>query len=458
MDPARRRLLMRSCVALCVLALLGAVGTFLTLHVLLIKQGMLPPGVGYGITLGIGDVPEAQGQCPGSRAAYVLDEAWVGGSGSFFSTDSWHYMHGEIDPTGGPTQYVDFDTARRAGMIEEGDGWAVLRAGKPVDCLASDDCSMSSVPGARQYTEGPHLRQSVRITSRKSWRHFLLSVQYTHLPHGCGLWPALWFWCADVDPPPGGGEPRCPQWPAGGEFDLLEYANYFASKTSLHLGEDLACLLDRDAVHACGNFVDKNSMLFDCETNYSPAGTARAKYGCAPNQYESWPTVFDLNAQAGDGCDATLVLEFSDEAIKVWHFHKSDVPLDLLDDAPSPGDWDTAKLWSYYPLGQSDCPGKETIGAQNLVINLAFCGEWAGANWEQPADSWRLGGPTWQDFARTMLTGNSCAKAHGNGGQSSPEEACIAHVLDANASASLDDTAFFNFSHIKIFVPVGEGG
>ena len=82
----------------------------------------------------------------------------------------------------------------------------------------------------------------------------------------------------------------------------------------------------------------------------------------------------------------------------------------------------------------------------------------AGANWEQPADAWRHGGPTWQDFARMMLLGQSCASTHGNGGQSSPEEACIAHVLDADASAGLEESAFFNFSHIKIFVPAEESG
>lgn len=273
MDPARQRMLVRVSVGLCALALLCGAGALLKLHLMLANAEMLPPGVGFGITLGIGSLPEAPGRCPGSNRAYVLDEAWVGGSGTFFSSDSWTYMHDEVDPTGGPTQYVDFDTARRAGLIEEGDGWAVMRAGKPVDCN-SDDCSMSNVPGAWQNTEGPHLRQSVRITSRKSWRHFLLSVQYTHLPHGCGLWPALWFWCADVEPPAGGGAPRCPPWPAGGEFDLLEYSNYFSSKTSLHLGEDARCLLDRDAVHACGNFIDKNTM--ECTPRRMPTHDAHA--------------------------------------------------------------------------------------------------------------------------------------------------------------------------------------
>ena len=188
----------------------------------------------------------------------------------------------------------------------------------------------------------------------------------------------------------------------------------------------------------------------DCETNYFPNDTSQAKYGCAPNhhhfilshthsphdystrsylnpdrygcapnQYESWPTVFDLNAQAGDGRDATLVLEFAEDAIKVgwhsplrshthttthtthtttrsypptrtvqvWHFVAGEAPADLLDDAPTPAHWDNAKLWAYYPIAASECPGAETIGAQNLVINLAFCGEWAG----QDGQSGRLG-------------------------------------------------------------------
>ena len=156
-------------------------------------------------------MPEPGGVCPGSASAYRLDEAWIGGSSLiFFDSGSWNFMHGTADPTGGPTQYVDHATSISNGLIEEGDGWAVIRAGRPVRPETSE-----LVPAMFQGVEGPQMRQSVRMTSKRSWHRFLLSVKYTHLPYGCGLWPAVWFWCADVEPKPDGQPPRCPAWPVG---------------------------------------------------------------------------------------------------------------------------------------------------------------------------------------------------------------------------------------------------
>ena len=232
-------------------------------YVMLVRYKMMPPaGTSPLVLVGLQWWPlnPPGGVCPGSASAYRLDQAWVGGS-DFFDPDSWSFWHGTADPTGGPTQYVDHATALANGMLEEGDGWAVMRAGRPVRPAKSD-----LVPASFQAVEGPQMRQSVRITSRRSWRHFLLEVKYTHMPYGCGLWPAVWFWCADVEPGPEGQRARCPAWPAGGELDVLEYSNQFYTKSSLHLGADAVCTLDAEVVAGCGNFVDKNSMQYHCET------------------------------------------------------------------------------------------------------------------------------------------------------------------------------------------------
>ena len=47
---------------------------------------------------------------------------------------------------------------------------------------------------------------------------------------------------------------------------MLEYSNHFYTKSSLHLGADAECTLDAEVVAGCGNFVDKNSMQYHCET------------------------------------------------------------------------------------------------------------------------------------------------------------------------------------------------
>ena len=50
----------------------------------------------------------------------------------------------------------------------------------------------------------------------------------------------------------------CGAWPENGEIDLLEFANEFFSKTSLHLGKDAHCKLNSTAIEQCGPFYDKN--------------------------------------------------------------------------------------------------------------------------------------------------------------------------------------------------------
>ena len=75
--------------------------------------------------------------------------------------------HGTADPTGGPTQYVDHATALANGMLEEGDGWAVMRAGRPVRPETSE-----LVPATFQAVEGPQMRQACQPALNPSPRPY----------------------------------------------------------------------------------------------------------------------------------------------------------------------------------------------------------------------------------------------------------------------------------------------
>ena len=187
-------------------------------------------GVGGTLLAGTGSLPPIHprhtGNCPGSAAAYELSHDFFGGGGgSFFDEAQWQYFT-LPDPTGGPTSYLSHADALESGLLEEGDGWAVLRGG-------TRDASDASNP----------LRRSVRIHSRDAWdgreQAFLLEVGYTHVPHGCGVWPALWMYCDGSDLADA-ADGRCGPWPQNGEIDLLEFANEFFSKTRC-----AACLVAR---------------------------------------------------------------------------------------------------------------------------------------------------------------------------------------------------------------------
>ena len=53
-------------------------------------------------------------------------------------------------------------------------------------------------------------RDSVRIVSKKAWDESAVVLDLSHMPEGCGTWPA--FWSLSQKGP----------WPSGGEIDIVE--------------------------------------------------------------------------------------------------------------------------------------------------------------------------------------------------------------------------------------------
>ena len=68
--------------------------------------------------------------------------------------------------------------------------------------------------------EGP--RNSVRLEGKTRFNRGLFIMDLSHMPSGCGTWPA--FWLTDEQ-----------NWPINGEIDILEGVNYQTrAKTALH--------------------------------------------------------------------------------------------------------------------------------------------------------------------------------------------------------------------------------
>eukprot|EP00965_Chrysotila_dentata_P198070 6178575-Pleurochrysis_carterae.AAC.5 len=374
--------------------------------------------------------PKGKGLCPGSATGYALAVDLL--ANGPFSEEHWDYFV-EADPTGGPTAYLNRSTAVEDGLILQGNGWTTLRTGK--------------------VQKG--MRQSVRLQSRLAWKEFLLEFSYSQVPHGCGVWPALWLQCAN--------ESVCKPWPVNGEIDLLEcarlfvampmilvhvsmewprsYANEFYSKSSLHLGRDAKCILNHTMLSECGPFMDKNSMHYNCATDYF---TFPPKYGCAPNRDDTWPAPKQLNARP-----STLVAEWTQDAVKLWNFPYDDLPADLLAQSPEPRGWGPKYLWSYYPLAWSHCPSQSDLRPLNVILNIAFCGDWAGGDWTRVHDDGSAQSPWW--WAKTHLLGQgvTCASLHGMAGRTNNREACNAFVLSDKADAMLSHDSRFNISSFR---------
>ncbi|CAJ1387159.1 unnamed protein product [Effrenium voratum] len=101
-------------------------------------------------------------------------------------------------------------------------------------------------------------RTSAKIFSKSYWNYFLVTMRFTHVPFGCGVWPAFWTHA-----------PRS-VWPNGGELDILEWANDFPGQVSFHTGERNKCRLHHQAMNppGCTPMPDTNGMNYDCDTHY----------------------------------------------------------------------------------------------------------------------------------------------------------------------------------------------
>jgi hypothetical protein len=238
------------------------------------------------------------------------------------------------DPTHGRVHYVDKPTAISENLTFAKDDTFILRA---------DDKTVL-------HPQGPG-RKSVRLRSVDTYTRMLLIFNVRHMPQGCGTWPAIWT--------------VGPNWPHGGEIDIVEGVNdQHPNGAALHT--DFGCRmpgrrqqLGTSAHNDCNAYLNWNS---GCGVKFPTA--------------ESYGPPFNRN---GGGWYA---MERSSTHIKVWFWPRNGgIPFDVQSGADSvnPDDWGTPT--AYFP--NSKCDIDRHFAAQFIVINLTFCGDWAGNTYAQ---------------------------------------------------------------------------
>jgi len=80
------------------------------------------------------------------------------------------------------------------------------------------------------------------------------------------------------------------------------------------------------------------------------------------------------------------VTEWTQTYIRMFYFTRNNIPADLKSGNPNPANW--GKPYAYFMLG-GNCPNTH-FKDMTMVINLTFCGDWAGATFG--ADCPGLGG------------------------------------------------------------------
>lgn len=99
----------------------------------------------------------------------------------------------------------------------------------PNDVLpVSDNVFVMRADSTTKVQSGARGRDSIRISSQKTYTDAVIVLDVAHMPEGCGTWPAFWTVTAG-------------KWPYGGEIDILEVGSsiFFSpivSSNGIYLG------------------------------------------------------------------------------------------------------------------------------------------------------------------------------------------------------------------------------
>jgi len=348
-----------------------------------------------------------------AEAAYKLD--WEAKGKSFF--DGWHFD--TIDENHGAAEYLPRDRAVEAGVVKAFDTHAILTV------------------GGRAGNSSRPKRQSAKLISKGAWKNFLLVMRYSHLPYGCGLWPALWTLGAG-----GAGE-----WPNGGELDFMEWANELPQEVSLHVGHGNRCKLDPELVNKYGKMEDLNNMSYDCVTDYMTS-----ELGCAPNRPEV------VTGEEWSKAGGVLAVQKTASFAKVFHIPEVALPAGIDSDSPDPDKWDSKFVVAYFPFADSEaknpgsCPNpQDVMTEQNIIMNINMCGDWAGGMWSQTSCKDRYG----PQFPGECKISDPLRDTTGF-----EKDCCTMFMHDADetygADAFLKESAYFNMSYVKVFQEASE--
>eukprot|EP00437_Effrenium_voratum_P019692 CAMPEP_0181452500 /NCGR_PEP_ID=MMETSP1110-20121109/29237_1 /TAXON_ID=174948 /ORGANISM="Symbiodinium sp., Strain CCMP421" /LENGTH=441 /DNA_ID=CAMNT_0023576781 /DNA_START=89 /DNA_END=1414 /DNA_ORIENTATION=- len=247
------------------------------------------------------------------------------------------------DDTHGAHKYLNFHDAVRHGVIGATNHGSVFM-------------KIGGIEPTGEWI-APYKRHSVMIHSNYAWHPqdgFLVVMKYNHVPWGPSIWPAFWLMNSDK------------VWPDGGEFDIMEFANDEASKITFHT--DKNCLLDPRKVGSCmrGKRMGGSGPM-NCNTNYW-----KNLFGCRPRQVQRTGEWFAKNPGA-------FAASWDEDGITVYHIPNHEIPADLKEDKPRPESWGKWVV-AYLPYVSHTCH-RDLAGPQEIVLNIALCGDWAGNAW-----------------------------------------------------------------------------
>ncbi|CAE6445920.1 unnamed protein product [Rhizoctonia solani] len=195
----------------------------------------------------------------------------------------------------------------------------------------------------------PRGRDSIRIASKQHYEDSVVILDLTHMPTGCGTWPAFWTVTTSG------------KWPQGGEIDIIEGINKRSyNLASLHTTPD--CNMT-GAVRVMTGRGESN----ECDAKKND------NQGCGVKFREG---TFGQRFNAMDG--GWFAMRRAQEGVSVWFWSRNNI---LVPEEVRRGSNNVQpELWGL-PVADfpaNNCDMKSHFGSHEIVFDLTFCGDWAG--------------------------------------------------------------------------------
>ncbi|KAG8425149.1 hypothetical protein J3458_001881 [Metarhizium acridum] len=262
-------------------------------------------------------------------ASYALATSYAGES----LLSGFNWFDG-ADPSHGYVSYQSRRNAEALGLYSVDEKTGVVR-------LGVDSTNMYSLTAGRP---------SIRLESKEAFNHGLFIADFLHMPPSqCGLWPAFWSYG--------------PNWPAGGEVDIIEGAN-----------DQRSNLLSAHTVAGCT--ISKSLMgEFSGVQRDTDCNVGSNNVGCGYSSPAGDTSAYGDGFNAANG--GVYAMEWDDELIKIWHFARSKIPKDITNKTPDTAGWGLPDAI----FGGRGCDVDNFFKDMSLVININFCGDWGNAIW-----------------------------------------------------------------------------
>lgn len=239
--------------------------------------------------------------------------------------DKWDFFD-QADPTHGSVTFLNKQDAQSTNLARvEGDTFV----------MAVDNTTQLPVGKPRN---------SIRISSQATYSTGLIIADIAHAPHGCSVWPAWWT--------------VGPDWPNGGEIDVMEGINDGPlNQYTLHTSQ--------------GCSIDTNQKMAGKIGNANCAVGGGSNTGCGVQDTDPRSYGHGFNV-AGGGVFAHNV---DKSGISIWHFARSEVPQDIIDQKPDPSTW--GEPVAFYAA--DSCDVASHFHDHVLTFDITLCGDWAGS-------------------------------------------------------------------------------